>query len=129
MAFNVKLSITGIQEAQAANNRAIAELRPTGALGRAIQYGTIAAHRYAIGLTHVDTGSLRASHRMEVSALRGVVYIDPSTTNPRSHQAPATYGPYEHDRGGSHAFYQRVIDEHGAQIEREMERIVQRGLP
>ncbi len=129
MAFDVKLSITGIQQAQAMNNRAIAELQPSGALGRAVQYGTVTAHRYAIGLTHVDTGALKASHRMELSSLRGRIYIDPSTSNPRSGQAPATYGPYEHDRGGSHAFYQRVIDEHGAQIEREMERIVQRGLP
>lgn len=129
MAFDVKLSITGIQEAQAANNRAIAALQPTGALGRAVQYGTVTAHRYAIGLTHVDTGALKASHRMEVTGLRGRIYIDPSTTNPRSRQAPVDYGPYEHDRGGSHAFYARVIDEHGPAIEAEMENIVKRGLP
>jgi hypothetical protein len=126
MAFNVKLSITGLQEAQAANNRAVAAVSATGALGRAVQYGTVAAHRYALGLTHVDTGALKSSHRMELSALRGVVYIDPGASNPRSGQRPAVYGPYEHARGGDHAFYQRVVDEYGTEIQQEMERIVKR---
>lgn len=129
MAFDVKLSITGIQQAQAANNRAIAALKPGGALGRAVQYGTIAAHRYAVALTHVDTGALKSSHRMEVSGLRGKIYIDPGAVNPRSNRRTALYGEYEHERGGEHAFYQRVIDEHGREIETEMREIVRRGLP
>ncbi len=128
MAFDVKLSITGIQEAQAANNRVIAALQPSGALGRAVQYGTAAAHRYAVGVTHVDTGALRASHRMEVTGLRGRVYIDPSARNPRSRQRTATYGPYEHDRGGEHAFYQRTIDEQGQSIEQAMMGLVKLGI-
>jgi hypothetical protein len=120
MAFDIKLTITGIQEAQAANNRAIAALRPDGAFGRAVQYGTAAAHRYAVAVTHVDTGTLRASHRMEVNGLRGRVYIDPSATNPRSGGRAAVYGPYEHDRGGEHAFYQVVYDQYGRGIEQQM---------
>ena len=129
MAFNVRLSITGIQEAQAANNRAVAALKPSGALGRAVQYGTIAAHRYAIGFTHVDTGALKSSQRMEISGVRGRVFIDPSAFNPSCGQRTAMYGPYEHARGGSHAFYQRVIDEHGQEITQEMERLVRGALP
>jgi hypothetical protein len=106
----------------------IAELRPSGKLGKAVQYGTIQAHRYAVGLTHVDTGSLKSSHRMEIKGLRGEVYIDPNASNPRSGRRTAMYGQYEHDRGGEHAFYQRVIDEYGKQIEGEMRDIVRRGL-
>jgi hypothetical protein len=129
MAFNVKLTITGIQQAQATNNRAIAALRPEGALGRAVQYGTLSAHRYAIGFTHVDTGTLKASHRMEVKGLRGRIYIDPSARNPRSQQRAAIYGPYEHERGGEHAFYDRVVNDLGQQIEREMRQMVSAAIP
>ena len=128
MAFNVKLSITGIQEAQAKNNRNIAALQPSGALGRAVQYGVIAAHRYAVGVTHVDTGALRSSHRMEITGLRGRVYIDPSARNPRSRQRTETYGPYEHERGGQHAFYQRTINEQGPSIEQAMMGLVKLGI-
>jgi len=129
MVYNLKLSIQGLQQAQATNNRAIAALRPSGNLGKAVQYGTISAHRYAVGLTHVDTGSLKSSHRMEIKGLRGEVYIDPNAVNPRSNQRTAMYGPYEHDRGGEHAFYARVVDEYGQQIEAEMRNMVRRGLP
>lgn len=116
MTFNVKMTITGLQEAQARNNRRIAALQPSGEFGRAILYATTEVHRYAVGVTHVDTGSLRASHRMEVSGIRGMVYLDPGAANPRSGQRTAVYGPHEHARGGSHAFYQRTISEAGAGI-------------
>ena len=123
--FDLDLTITGVQEAQRANLEAIAALRPGGAFGRAVVYATTAAHRYAVAITHVDTGALRASHRVEVSGLRGRIYIDPGAVNPRSAQRPAVYGPYEHARGGSHAFYQRVVEERGRQIgERAMGMIV-----
>jgi hypothetical protein len=128
MTFDVKLSITGIQEAQAKNNRNMAALRPEGALGRAVQYGTMAAHRYAIGVTHVDTGALRGSHRMELAGLRGRVYIAPEAMNPRSGQKTTLYGPYEHQRGGEHAFYQRVIDQYGQEIEQQMNGLVKLGI-
>ena len=93
MAFDVRLSITGLQEAQAANNRAIAAVRPSGGLGRAVQYGTVSAHRYALGYTHVDTGALKSSHRMELSDTRGRVYIDPGARNARSGQRTARIAP------------------------------------
>lgn len=129
MVYDPKLSIQGLQQAQATNNRAIAALKPSGNLGKAVQYGTIAAHRYAVGLTHVDTGSLKSSHRMKISGLRGEVYVDPDARNPRSGKRTAMYGQYEHDRGGEHAFYERVVNEYGRQIGAEMREIVRRGLP
>jgi len=128
MTFNVKMTITGIQEAQAKNNRVIAALQPSGALGRAVQYGVIAAHRGAVGLTHVDTGALRSSHRMEVAGLRGRVYIDPTARNPRSRQRTELYGSYEHERGGTHAFYARTVTEQGPSIEQAMMGLVKLGV-
>lgn len=122
--FDVKLTITGLQQAQAKNLRAIAALRPGGALSQAIQYGSLEAHRAAVTITHVDTGALRASHRVTVSNTRGVISIDPGATNPRSGQRVADYAAWEHRRGGSHGFYKRVEQEQGQRIGRQMGQIV-----
>jgi hypothetical protein len=111
----IDVTIKGVQEAQQRNQRVIAELKPAGAMGRAVQYATATLQRYAIGITHVDTGSLRASHRMSISGTRGTIYIDPGSTNPRSGNKPSIYGLVEHARGGSHAFYGRTIAEAGPQ--------------
>lgn len=116
MTFNVDLTITGVQEAQAQNLRQIAMLRPQSVFGRVIRDASLDAHRYAVAVTHQDTGTLKAAHRIEVAGVNGRVFIDPSATNPRSLQAAADYGRYEHARGGSHAFYSRVVSEHGAEI-------------
>ena len=129
MPFDVNLTITGLQEAMDLNLRAIAALQPQGALGRAVQVGTTMAHRAAVAITHVDTGALRASHRMEVKSTRGRIYIDPSARNPRSGQLTAVYGFFEHERGGSHAFYDRVEREFGREILDTMADIVRQGLP
>jgi hypothetical protein len=110
-----KLGITGLQEALYDNQKRIAALRPSSAYGRAIRDVTVRLQRYAIGITHVwpdKGGGLRASHRMEVKELRGRIYIDPGAVNPRG-QKPSIYGPYEEARGGSHAFYNRTVDEAG----------------
>lgn len=128
MAFDVKLSITGIQEAQAQNLRRVAALRPTGAFGAAIRDATAEAHRYAVALTHVDTGALRASHRVQVTGVRGRVFVDPGALNPRSGRRTAEYGVYEHRRGGGHAFYERVVSEHGAEILRRARLDVKLGV-
>lgn len=112
----MKLTIKGIQESQARNLRRIAALRPNSTFGRVIRDATIRAYRYAEAITHVDTGSLRASHRMQVQGLRGRIYLDPSARNPRSGLPVSVYGPYEHARGGSHAFYHRTVVERGPEI-------------
>lgn len=103
--MDVDLSIRGIQEVQAANNRRIALLTADGDLGQAVREITAFTHRQAVAVTHVDTGSLRASHRMEITGVRGRVYIDPNSINPRTGEKPAEYGEVEHARGGRHAFY------------------------
>jgi len=111
MTYNENFSIKGLQEAQAANARRIALFKPGGKIQKDIKKVTMAAHRYAVSITHVDTGSLRASHRLEMKALRGRIYIDQSAVNPRSGQKPSVYGFYENKRGGEHAFYDRTVEE------------------
>ncbi len=126
--FDVKLSITGLQQAQQRNLRAIAALSPSGALGRAIKLGTVEAHRYAVAITHVDTGSLKASHRIELTNDRGRVFIDPAAVNPRRGRPVEDYAIWEHRRGGTHAFYERVVSERGQQIGAAMSRLVKVGI-
>jgi hypothetical protein len=110
------MTIRGIQEAQRKNLEIIQALKPNGALGRAVQYGTVQAHRYSVSITHVDTGALRASERVRVYGLRGVVYLDETARNPKSRQRTAIYGVVEHNRGGSHAFFERTHNEAGGRI-------------
>ena len=101
----------------------------SGALGLAVQIGTARVHRYAVGVSHVDTGAMRASHRMEIRGLTGRVSLDRAARNPRSGALTHEYGYYEHERGGGHAFYLRTVTETGRRILREMEAIIRRGLP
>jgi hypothetical protein len=129
---DVRLTIRGIQEAQRANLRIINAMKPSGGLGRAIQYALGALHRRAVYNTPWDTGSLRASHRIEWNGgYRGRIYIDPGATNPRSSQRPAEYGPRLHAqgkipgiRGGVRAFYTYTVEAFGEQIARDAIRIV-----
>ena len=46
--INISIGLEGLQEALDKNARQIAALKPSGALGKAVQYGTIALHRYAV---------------------------------------------------------------------------------
>jgi hypothetical protein len=121
MTRDMRLSIERIQEVQQRNLVRIAMLRPGGLVQRELQEATIATHRYAVSITHVGKyrsnggwvggGSLRASHRIKMLRLKGVVYIDPNSRNPRSKVKPVEYGIYENARGGEHAFYDRTMAE------------------
>ena len=115
--FDLKM-ITETLMAQRDNLRAIAALQPNGAMGAAVQVALIKVQRYAVQVTHVDTGSLRAAHRMELdsSGLRGAVFIDPSASNPRAKTPVWKYGQEEHKRGGSHAFYDRTYNALGGSV-------------
>ena len=114
MAFDEKLTITGIQKAQQNNLKRIHAVQPKGTLGKAIHGILVTAFRYAVTITHVDTGSYRASQRMEFKdkgdLSEGRIFVDPKSRNPRTGQKPVEYSIYEEARGGSHATYKRTID-------------------
>lgn len=126
MPYKPELSIEGIQKAQARNLRRIAAIKPKGAAEQAVRDALIALHRYAVQITHVGKykvrgafvggGSLRASHRIKHEGLSGMIYIDPKSRNPRSKTPPHEYGVYENARGGTHAFYDRTVDEIGGTV-------------
>lgn len=135
--MTVRVTIEGIQEAQQANEKAIRALKPAGSFGQAVKYTTTEAHRRSVYNTPWDTGGLRAAHRMQISGLRGEIFIDPGAVNPRQGGArPAVYGAVLHGqgmrpglRGGVRAFYQYTAEQEGPGILREAEKILKRGLP
>lgn len=112
----INLTIAGLQKAQSDNLRMIAALHPTR-LARGVQVALTDLERYAVSISHVDTGALRASHRMRIELgandALGTLFIDPSAVNPRSNQRVADYAPAEHARGDTHAFYERTYDYEG----------------
>jgi hypothetical protein len=122
------INIYGIQAAQSAMIRGVAALKPSGALGRLIKEVTTRAHRYAASITHVDTGALKGSHTIEARGLHGSVYINPGATRSDGRR-PAEYGPYEHARGGAHAFYARTVNEAGQRIVQQSLRVLTKELP
>lgn len=81
-------------------------------VGKRVQGTTLRLHRYAVRVTHKDTTALSRSHILRVRGLHGEIYINPAARNPKG-KRPAVYGPYEHARGGAHAFYDRTVREHG----------------
>lgn len=122
-------SIKGIQEAQAAALQALAALQPDGALGKAVQYITAAAGRYAVQNTVVDTGSWRASHRPVVQGLTGRVFLDPAAVSPRGGR-PAVYGAaLAKKKGGRYDVYKQTVEQAGPEILRQAGHILQGGLP
>lgn len=108
-----RLRIEGLQEALRRNQQRVLALRPDGVVDREIHRITLGAQRYAMSITHVDTGALRLSHRAIYAPSQGRVHLSPSTRNPRTGKRPWEYGVYEHDRGGEHAFYTRTKVEYG----------------
>ncbi len=119
----IKLTLLGIYEARAANEKRIAALQPSTGLAAGGRDMTMKLHRYAVQITHVDTSALQKSHRMGFTEARdsfiGEIYIGGDAQNPRTGQLAAVYGPMEHARGGSHAFYERTVMEMGEQAKGE----------
>jgi len=133
VSVDLALTITGIQELQKANAEMMRAISPRGGLGKAIKEGTQQAHRYAQIITHVDTGSWKASHRMDFreadTSARGQVYIDPYAVNPQSNIRPAVYASGWEEWGGEMAVYERTVNERGERIVRDMIDIIQRAMP
>ncbi|GIK42445.1 MAG: hypothetical protein BroJett011_62780 [Chloroflexota bacterium] len=123
------VTIRGLQELNDLNVRTIAALKPTGAMGRAVKYAVTEGHRFLVSIVHVDTGAYRASNRMEVTADRGQIYVDPGARNPRSKQLVADYAPEEEARGGEHAAYARTVAEINSRVLDRAVQYLQAELP
>lgn len=125
----MKVSISGLQAVQSAMLRAIAAMQASGALGEAVRHVVAGVHRYAVQNTVVDTGSWRASHRMQISGLRGRVDIDPSAQNPVRGGYPAVYGAVlERRKGGRYAVYRNTFEQAGPELLRQADAIIRGGL-
>jgi len=106
------IGISGIQETQRGVNEIMAAFKPGGKFSKAIWRITMSLHRYAVSITHVVTGALRASHRQRMASdTIGFIYLDSSAVNPRTHERTSRYGAFEEQRGGDHAFYMRTVNE------------------
>jgi hypothetical protein len=128
VSFDVKLSITGIQKLQAANNRRLAALKPTGAPGRALKWGTAHLHRVLVANTHVDTGALRASRRMEIVDASSRLFTDPGAINPRDGKRTAFYDEFEEARGGSHAAWRNTYTSQAPYVVTRMSAMIAEAL-
>jgi hypothetical protein len=107
-------NISGLQEAQAACLALLAAMRPSGALGRAVQFGLATASRLAIAGTPTDTGSWRASHRVKLEGLRGEVFIDPSARNSKNSALVSVYSAaLARKKGGRYDVYKSVYQQQG----------------
>lgn len=124
----IRTEIQGLQDAQDAMLRGVLALRPEGALGEAVKATAIRLHRYASAITHVDTGALRLSHTIRLAKGQAEIFINPAARNPRGGR-PAVYGPYEHARGGTHAFYRRTVTDRGRSAASEGVKVLLRALP
>lgn len=96
--------VQGYEAIQAANQKLIADMKPTGALGKAVLYGAQQFQKGVQSRAHVDTGTYKASQMADAQGLVGRAYTA-SNRNPKSGASASTYGPYEEARGGAHAAY------------------------
>lgn len=149
----IDIDIAGLQQAQANLLRVEAGLLAPDGLASAVGRVTLSLHRYAVAHTHVGRyvrtrtgrfrwappgtpgavggGALRASQSVELprdtSRPVGRVYLSSAAVNPYTRGRPATYGVYEHERGGEHAFYTRAVAEarQNGDVLREVQAMVQ----
>lgn len=110
------VGIYGIDAVDRALKDAAKAANKAGPLGEVVFAAAQHAAAYATEISHVWTGALQESHSIDQAGGRAVVYPNPAVINPISLKSPAEYGPYEHARGGSHAFYARTINERGTDI-------------
>lgn len=126
--LGIKFRLRGLERLQAANLQLMRAINPRGGLGKGVKVATLYLHKYAVAITHVQTGTLKRSHVMDfasggvqtyrygipiVGKAVGRIYINPSARNPVTGQMPYKYGTVEHAKRGSHAFYKRTVDERG----------------
>jgi len=115
MAPEITVTIEGLQEAQARNQRRIALLKTSGTR-RVLQMAAAELQRHAIAINPVDTGSWRASHRIELGDDWSAVYVDPSATNSRTGVRVLDYASEWEAEGADYAVYKRTVREAGPRV-------------
>lgn len=126
----VQVDIDGLVALQRRLARLEQQVRPTGALGRAIVYGTDRMRQVAQRHTPVDTGALRHSHHgrtvaTSATSITAQVAIK-SLANPKSGTRTDVYGPIVHRKyrafyGDAYRDRQPVVDEMTARIIKELD--------
>lgn len=115
------LKVFGLKRTQDAMLRNAQRVKAESGLKRAWLYVGPEMLDYARKITHKWTGALAASHRLSTTIdgdhLRGLLYIDENAQNPITGIRTEVYGPVEHARGGSHAFYERTFDHFKRRVE------------
>lgn len=125
----MSVNIQGTSAVKAAVQQAAAVARSGGPLQQAVGMVAQRVRAYAAQVTHVDTGALQASHAIDQAGTYAEIYISPATLNPRSLKPPEEYGPYEHARGGDHAFYRIAFEEEGPRALADAGNYLRRYLP
>ena len=120
--------VQGYEQIQAAKLKLLEDMKPSGALGKAVLYGAQQFQKGTASRVHRDTGTYAASQTAEVQGLVGRVYTA-SNSNPKSGAAASTYGPFEEARGGSHAAYATTFKTDAPSVMAEAIRIVVDSLP
>lgn len=110
---DIEIEIRGLRETQERMERLLEAVSAQGDLEGIVAKGTLRAHRYVVGITHVISGRLKNSHFPRVQVAGNQVYGVVGTN--------VVYAPIEHNRGGTHAFYARTVAEDGAGIVAMME--------
>lgn len=112
-----QLFVEGSERMHAALTKLAVETAQGGGAARATEAEMAAEARgYANLITHRLTGSLAASHVVFAQPDSHIVTPNPNAFNPLSRRKVTDYAIHEHNRGGSHAFYERTIREAGARI-------------
>lgn len=112
-----KITIEGLQKAQAANLKMIAALSPKGGVGQATKEMGIRAFRWVVTQTHIKTGTLKASRRLDIQPLSAIIYTT-SGINPKTGKNARGYDVPEQARGGTHQTYVNFIATQGFAIGR-----------
>lgn len=125
--FPMEISVKGLEEAQAENRRlmTVVATSPGGGLRNSMALALLQLQRYAIGITHAESGRLRNSIFVEMET-KGNFLIGHVATN-------VAYAIQEEGRPGikaghgGHAFFSRTVKEEGPHINSIFDSAVRRG--
>lgn len=116
--IEAKASLKGARAAQQKLGRWIVAVRPSGGMTKALKEMSVPMFRFVLAKTHVDTTALRSARLIKINfkELIATIFTNKSVRNPRTGKKPAFYDVFEQMKGGSHATYDRAIDEIGPAV-------------